>query len=191
MRVDIAVVGAGLAGLMAALPLEAAGYSVLLLEKSRGLGGRLASYRLNGSRCDRGVRYLTEEGRLLSGFVRSLCQRGVLEPWIEQGHIDTPEGIGLDSPRTHYVAPQGMSQIAKELGQGLTVWYSRRVQTLTAESEGWRLALEAVKEGSESPLEVRAKAVILAIPAPQALPIVETLPEIPPRDDRPLSRCHL
>ena len=147
----------------------------------------MASYRLNGSRCDRGVRYLTEEGRLLSGFVRSLCQRGVLEPWIEQGHIDTPEGIGLDSPRTHYVAPQGMSQIAKELGQGLTVWYSRRVQTLTAESEGWRLALEAVKEGSESPLEVRAKAVILAIPAPQALPIVETLPEIPPETIAPLA----
>ncbi len=176
MRVDVAVVGAGLAGLMAALPLQAAGYSVLLLEKSRGLGGRLASYRLNGSRCDRGVRYLTEEGRLLSGFVRSLRQRGVLEPWIEQGHIYTAEGLRLDSPRTHYVAPEGMSQIAKELGQGLTVWYSRRVQTLAPESEGWHLGLEAVVEGSEVPLEVKAQAVILAIPAPQALPIVETLP---------------
>lgn len=187
MRVDVAVVGAGLAGLTAALPLQAAGYSVLLLEKSRGLGGRLASYRLNGSRCDRGVRYLTEEGRLLSGLVRSLRQRGVLEPWIEQGHIYTAEGLVSDSPRTHYVAPQGMSQIAKELGQGLTVWYSRRVQEIIPQADGWRLGLEAVVEGSEDPLEVMAEAVILAIPAPQALPLVQTLPGMTPERLTPLT----
>ncbi len=176
MQVDIAIVGAGLAGLTAALPLQAAGYSLLILEKSRGLGGRLASYRLNGARCDRGVRYLTDEGRLLSGLVRSLSERQVLEPWIEASHIYRSEGLVQKSPQTHYIAPEGMSQIAKALGQDLTVWFRRRVRAIAPQSQAWRLDLEAVLAGSDAPLEVTARAVILAIPAPQAVTILETLP---------------
>jgi predicted NAD/FAD-dependent oxidoreductase len=178
MNVDIAIVGAGLAGLTAALPLQAAGYSLLLLEKSRGLGGRLASYRLNGSRCDRGLRYLTDEGRLLSGLVRSLRERQILTPWITASHRYTAEGLQPNPPQTHYVAPEGMSQIAKELGRDVPVWYSRRVAAITPQSQGWRVGLEAVLAGSDAPLEVTASAVILAIPAPQAVTILDTVPGI-------------
>ena len=176
MNVDIAIVGAGLAGLTAALPLQAAGYSLLLLEKSRGLGGRLASYRLNGDRCDRGLRYLTEEGRLLSGLVRSLGERQVLSPWITASHRYTAEGLQPNPPQTHYVAPEGMSQIAKELGRDVPVWYSRRVAAITPQAPGWRVRLEAVRAGSDAALEVTARAVILAIPAPQAVTILDTVP---------------
>ncbi|MFO8038330.1 MAG: FAD-dependent oxidoreductase [Sodalinema sp.] len=176
MKTDIAIVGAGLAGLTAALPLQAAGYSLLLLEKSRGLGGRLASYRLNGVRCDRGLRYLTDEGRLLSGLVRSLRERQVLRPWITTSHRYTAEGLQQNPPQTHYVAPEGMSQIAKELGRDVPVWFSRRVAAITPQSHDWRLDLEAVVAGSDAPLEVTARAVILAIPAPQALMVLATVP---------------
>ncbi|MEH2425805.1 MAG: FAD-dependent oxidoreductase [Nostoc sp.] len=46
---DIAVIGAGIAGLVCAQQLSLAGYSVLVVEKSRSLGGRLATRRLHGT----------------------------------------------------------------------------------------------------------------------------------------------
>ena len=46
---DAVVIGAGIAGLSAAAELAAAGSRVLVLDKSRGMGGRMATRRLGGS----------------------------------------------------------------------------------------------------------------------------------------------
>ena len=43
---DIVVVGAGIAGLMASRCLTEAGYRVIVLEKARGVGGRMAPAEL-------------------------------------------------------------------------------------------------------------------------------------------------
>ena len=45
MTERIAIIGAGLAGLSAARALTAAGHTPVVFEKSRGLGGRLATRR--------------------------------------------------------------------------------------------------------------------------------------------------
>lgn len=52
--VDVAVVGAGLAGLHAALRLSAAGLDVAVLESSDGVGGRVRTDRADGLLLDRG-----------------------------------------------------------------------------------------------------------------------------------------
>lgn len=52
--VDVVVVGAGLAGLAAARHLARAGVSVLVLERSDAVGGRVRTDRRNGFRLDRG-----------------------------------------------------------------------------------------------------------------------------------------
>ena len=43
---DVAIIGAGIAGLRAAETLRKAGLDVVVLEKSRGLGGRAATRRI-------------------------------------------------------------------------------------------------------------------------------------------------
>ena len=56
--VDVVVVGAGLAGLAAARRLTSSGRSVVLLESSDGVGGRMRSERVDGVTVDRGFQLL-------------------------------------------------------------------------------------------------------------------------------------
>lgn len=58
MDADVVVVGAGLAGLSAALELRAAGRSVVVLEASDRPGGRVRSDLVDGFRLDRGFQIL-------------------------------------------------------------------------------------------------------------------------------------
>jgi phytoene dehydrogenase-like protein len=57
-RVDVAVVGAGLAGLAAATTLADAGLDVALVEASDGVGGRVRTDRVDGLLLDRGFQIL-------------------------------------------------------------------------------------------------------------------------------------
>src|SRR3712207_7399047 len=57
-RAEVAVVGAGLAGLSAAVRLAAAGCDVHVLEASSGAGGRLATEVVDGFVVDRGFQVL-------------------------------------------------------------------------------------------------------------------------------------
>lgn len=173
---DIAIVGAGIAGLVCAQQLSQAGYSVLVVEKSRGLGGRLATRRLHGTLADHGACYLKPKGELFLRFVELLRDRHILEIWTDTVYELQPNSKLI----THnsslltpcYVAPQGMSAIAKFLAQDLEILLNQRVQTLTPKSENsWRLTLESSNE------ELTAASVILAIPAPQALMLLEPLGE--------------
>src|SRR4028118_2371524 len=59
---DVAVIGAGMAGLSCAQRLRQAGYSVAVVEKSRGAGGRVATRRVQGPRAAHGGCYLAPQG---------------------------------------------------------------------------------------------------------------------------------
>ncbi|PSM47592.1 FAD-dependent oxidoreductase [Chroococcidiopsis sp. CCALA 051] len=164
---DIAVIGAGIAGLACAQQLHQAGYNVLILEKSRGLGGRIATRRLHDTLADHGTCYLKPKGELMQQFVQLLCDRHILQVWT-------------DNSEFRYVAPAGMNAIAKFLGQGLEVWRSQRVEAIAFHNSYWQLSLESASSEATAnqPSEVIAKAVVLAIPAPQALAILEPLTEL-------------
>lgn len=169
---DVAVIGAGMAGLVCAQQLRQAGYSVVVVEKSRGLGGRVATRRLHGTCADHGACYLKPKGELLGQFVDLLSARNILEIWT-----DTVYEFNADaslsqptSPSPRYVAPQGMSAVAKFLAQGLDILLNQRVIAITPTPENnWRLTLESSNE------ELTANALVVAIPAPQAVALLEPL----------------
>ncbi|MEH2078556.1 MAG: FAD-dependent oxidoreductase [Nostoc sp.] len=169
---DIAIIGAGIAGLICAQQLSQAGYSVVVVEKSRGLGGRLATRRLHGTLADHGACYLKPKGELFRRFVEILRDRHILEVWTEEVY-ELTTGVPLSEPNNrspHYVAPGGISAIAKSLAPGLEILLNQRVIAITLTTgNSWRLTLESSNE------ELTAKAIVIAIPAPQAVMLLEPL----------------
>jgi renalase len=158
---DVVVIGAGMSGLVCAQQLSQAGYSVLVVDKSRGVGGRLATRRLYGTIADHGACYLKPNEEIFARLVNLLHNRHILEIW--------PDNVG-DFPR--YAAPGGMNTIGKFLAQGLDILLNQRVTAINPTLENqWRLTLES------SDKEIKAKSVVVAIPAPQALMLLEPLGE--------------
>jgi len=166
---DVAVIGAGMAGLSCAKQLRLAGYSVVVVEKSRGVGGRVATRRVNATRADHGTRYLEPQGDAVHGLIDVLLDRHLLKLWTDtvgefrQGEISS-------IPTSCYVAPAGMNAVGKYLAEDLDIWYGRRVQAMSAtDQQLWQLSLEVTADNLEYPQALIAKAVVVAIPAPQAL----------------------
>lgn len=168
----IAVVGAGIAGLACARALLEAGHAVRVFEKSRGVGGRMATRRTPQGSYDHGAQYFT---------VRDPVFRAVVDHWLEAGVVAPYAGrivqlqSGTTQPLSHaesrYVAVPAMTAACRALADGVDVLSDCQVSAVTPGEESWRLSWE---EGGESGFD----AVVLAIPAAQALLLCSAVPDL-------------
>lgn len=171
---DVVVIGAGMAGLTAARRLQLAGYRVRLLEKSRGLGGRLATRRLGGMPLDHGARFLQPQGEKLQGLVDHLEQHGMLGRWQPQVFQMNGQGRLQPAPPAApcYVAPAGLSAVGKWLGADLTIGRQQRAIAIAPTPQAtWRIT--TVRGDTGETVEREAAALVLAVPAPQAIPLLQ------------------
>ncbi|MGF1535052.1 MAG: NAD(P)/FAD-dependent oxidoreductase [Elainellaceae cyanobacterium] len=176
--VDVAIVGAGLSGLICGRSLRQQGYRTLILEKSRGLGGRLATRRIETATVDHGVRYLENQGPHTQNLIEQMTALGVTVPAAAPVAIaqagDQSLGQMSQQPILQepvYVAPQGMTAIAKALAANLTVHRQHRVERIAPQSDCWCLQMS----GAEHLRTATARAVVLAIPAPQVVQLLQPL----------------
>ena len=93
MNETIAVVGAGISGLLVARALQARGGKVVVLEKSRGLGGRLATKRVGEAVFDTGAQYFTAKSERFAAMVAEWGTTGVVTPWPGASAHRRPEAI--------------------------------------------------------------------------------------------------
>jgi len=150
---SIAVIGAGLAGLTACALLKEAGHDVVVLDKGRGLGGRMATRRLGALSFDHGAQFFTARSPRFRALVGHWTARGVAAPW----HGD------------RYVGMPGMSAPARLLADGIAVLGSCEVAGLERGGRGW--TVHCKYNSMDVPGNGAFDAIVLAIPAPQALPL--------------------
>jgi len=166
--VRVAVVGAGMAGATCARLLADAGHDVQVFDKSRGVGGRMATRRVTWS-ADDGVLHQAAFDHGAPGFIAHTAD---FVHFAEQAHRDgllarwSPamapgSGAPLGSPAMWVPTPD-LPALCRALLAGLPVHTACTVDALQHGPGGWRLARAGatVAEGFS--------AVLLAIPPLQA-----------------------
>lgn len=149
----VVVVGAGLAGLTAATSL-AAEHEVLVLDKGRSVGGRLATRRIGGATLDHGAQFFTVRGPAFRDQVDDWLERDVARIWCH-GFADRPDGF----PR--YCGNAGMNSLAKDLADGLDCRTGQLVFACRPTESGWDVVVD---DGTVH----EADALVLTCPVPQS-----------------------
>lgn len=142
MTIKVAIIGAGLAGLSAAHELSELA-EVRLFEKSRGLGGRLATRYADAYQFDHGAQHFTAKTDAFQRFLSPIIEKGVIARWdarfaeLERSSITDQRQWGEELP--HYVGAPKMNAIGKALAEGLNIKRSCRIETLKRTVDGWEL----------------------------------------------------
>ena len=153
---DFIILGAGLSGLTLAQALRThiPQASVKILEKSRGLGGRLATRRTENSRFDHGAPWLRhQEWTLLSP---------------QFGTPDFLHALTVSSQNEVLCGNEGMTSIAKALALKLEVARETRATRVVVEKNTrWKIE-------TNQNLTYDCSTLILSAPVPQALELLSS-----------------
>jgi renalase len=124
---QIAIIGAGLAGIAAARHLRTAGLHPVIFEKSRGCGGRCATKRWDGCRIDHGAQYFTLRDPAFHQLVTTTCGENLRRI---DAPITTPLGAPIPGDDRFYHA-NGNSRLVRDLAQDLAIRFETPVAQLT------------------------------------------------------------
>ena len=148
---DICIIGGGMAGLSAATALAPSGQCIIVLDKGRGPGGRMAARRveLAGAQVsfDHGAQYFT---------ARDPAFRDQVAAWEAAGAAARWPTAGEDA----WVGTPGMNAPIRAMAEGLDVCWGLRAEQLRRDGARWQ-----VDAGEHS---FTAVTVLVAVPAEQA-----------------------
>ncbi len=156
----VAVIGAGIAGITCAQALRARGLDVVVLDRGRVPGGRLASRRFNGRYVDLGASYFTVTGPGFAAVVADWEARGLARPWTDRFHVYEVARGGWRDAKTgpiRWAAPGGLRSLVVDLAAGLEI----RQQTYVQNVRGGSVDGE------------QFDAIVVAMPDPQALELLD------------------
>lgn len=144
----VAIVGAGIAGLECARSLKNRGFDVTIFEKSRGVGGRMATRRSDvGVRFDHGAQYFTARDACFQKAVATWVEAGIVSPW--DGRICTlTHGTAEPKERTtqRFVGLPGMNGVCRHLAVDAHILLRVRVHAVDRVDNRWRLLDEDATE---------------------------------------------
>lgn len=162
------VIGAGIAGLSAARRLHEAGFMVTVLDKGRVAGGRMSTRRSADWVADHGAQYFTARDPDFRVEVARWQQAGAAALWTPKLFAFEAGGVRTSSEKLQrFVGVPGMSAPVQLLAEGLKLHNRITVTALHRDVDGWR-----VDSAEQGELDERFDAVLVAVPAPQAVPLL-------------------
>jgi predicted NAD/FAD-dependent oxidoreductase len=167
------VIGAGVSGLSAAQRLREAGIGVIVLEKSRGLGGRLATRRVRIADdmevpVDHGAQFFTARDPRFIGQVSRWENSGICFPWVDDFEIWSHGKLQPADPHFHvtrYACSKGMNTIGRNLSEGLDVRREFLVSSVSFTGGLFKLSPDSSSDNAT----ILAKELFISAPVPQAL----------------------
>ena len=153
---SVLIVGAGLAGLTAACELSKKGYQATVLDKGRGVGGRLASRSIEGARFDHGAQYFSAKTPDFQQFVSVLQKANQVQKWLPNATFEHPRYVGVG----------GMNGVAKYLAESVDVRANEKVILIEKTEKGCIVSTEIGNQ-------YEADILILTPPATQTLALIQ------------------
>lgn len=148
------ILGAGMAGLTAATVLQKEGISVTVIDKGRGVGGRMATRRIgSGGKADHGAQFYSMRSAEWTHWNETWIQEGIVAPWFTRA--DHPRMIGT----------AGMSSIPKKMAESLSVITQERIIEIRRRSDAYEVVAESGRHWM-------ADSIVLTFPAPQAFDLL-------------------
>ena len=171
---DVVIVGAGIAGLMAAHVLVESGLSVALVETGSSVGGRLATQRMGAGYADHGAQFFTVRAPEFARWVERWIAAGVVYQWANGFSDGTPSVVGRENfdgyPR--YAVHGGMNALAQHLAEQLEndstptrIDVNTKVTMLIPKRDGWAIQ-------TEPDIRYASRAVLLTPPVPESLALL-------------------
>ncbi len=144
----MAVIGAGIAGLSCAQELRRGGHEVIVFEKSRGIGGRIATRRTpEDLRFDHGAQFFTVQTKAFRQFLA-----GDVNKWQAVGNFDQTRDWFIGSP--------DIKSFLRPVAKTLDIRLNTQITSLERSEEFWTLQSDSESfEGFDR--------VIITAPAPQ------------------------
>jgi renalase len=132
---------------------------VLVLDKGRGVGGRLASRRIDGATFDHGAQFITTRDPRFAAVLEQGRQNGAMEEWC-RGFAGAADG------HVRWCGKPAMSAVAKHLAAGLDLHLETQVAALRRAGNQWNVETTTGRTFT-------AAAVVLTPPVPQSLALLD------------------
>lgn len=164
------IIGAGVSGLSCARELAAAGRAPLILEKSRGVGGRCATRRVEGQPVDHGPAFLHGSDPGFLSAIDAVGAERTLDGWPHRvhgrGRPCLPRAFSGSDRRVGFA--DGVKAFPESLANGSRIRFESRLVRLRRGANGWEAR-------DDRDREYRAGAVVLTLPVPQTLELLREL----------------
>ena len=131
---NIAIIGAGMSGMICARNLKDAGYEPIVFEKSRGVGGRMATRRTNeGLQFDHGAQYVTAKNKHFQSFIDRAVSEGYAAHWEVDG-------------KNTFVGSPSMNSMLGSVAKDISLKLNQEIKTVEKVENGWALFSENQKQ---------------------------------------------
>lgn len=161
----ILIIGAGISGLTAARELKKMGHEVIIVDKGRGVGGRMATRRFDGGVFDHGAQFFTVRDPEFKVIVEGWVQNGVAREWFKG--YPTPDDVKPRDGHPRFCGTNGMTSIGKHLSEGLNLHLGEEIERLEWKNGIWNAF-------SQSGTQFSGEELILTSPVPQSLALLKT-----------------
>ncbi len=179
---QIAVIGAGIAGLACAKSLVAAGHRVIVFERCDFAGGRVSTHKTEIGGFDHGAQYFTARHPAFVAETQRWSAAGIVEPWAVVPSSITATGessahAGQGAGALRWVGVPAMATIATHLVEGLDVRYGLRITAVRRADPRWTLA-GLDEEDRIVAIDETFDAVVTAVPPVIAEPLLAAAPTL-------------
>jgi len=160
---EVGIIGAGISGLLAARCLSDHKIPFWIIDKGRGVGGRMATRRIGEGVVDHGAQYFTARESAFRATVDQALADGVVRHWATGFRLG--DGTLKSSGEPRVIGCSGINAFPREVARGIDVSLSVQATAIRHDGASWVVDIK-----DAAPL--RAATLLVTCPAPQSVELL-------------------